>query len=182
MSRWRLLGIFLLLGLAVWVYIYKAAPKMPDIEVPWRAAARAAHGEPLYQPTDGHFVFKYLPAYAVVAIPLGWLPLPAVKLLWYWIEIGLLVWLLALSTRLPLDRRKRAGLLVFFTVLVCGKFYAHELVLGQMNLLFAVVLTYAFLALKEGREARAGILVALAIIVKPYAVLFIPWLIARRQL
>ena len=35
------------------------------------------------------------------------------------------------------------------------------------------------LALKAGREARAGWLVALALMVKPFGVILVPWLIAR---
>ena len=60
-----------------------------------------------------------------------------------------------------------------------GKFYAHELVLGQVNILFAVVVTCALFAMKTHREALAGLLVVGGIIIKPYAVLLLPWLVAR---
>jgi hypothetical protein len=49
-------------------------------------------------------------------------------------------------------------------------------------MLFAVVATLALLAMKAGRETAAGLLVAAAIVIKPYAVLFLPWLVARRQI
>ena len=64
-------------------------------------------------------------------------------------------------------------------VITFSKFYAHELVLGQVNILFAVIATGALLSIKAGREAIAGALIALAIVIKPYAVLFLPWLVAR---
>ena len=54
--------------------------------------------------------------------------------------------------------------------------------LGQVNILFAVIATATFLAMRSGREVSAGALVALAIVIKPYAVLFLPWLVARRRL
>jgi Glycosyltransferase family 87 len=38
------------------------------------------------------------------------------------------------------------------------------------------------LALKAGREARAGWLVALAVMVKPYALILVPWLVARGRI
>ena len=58
-----------------------------------------------------------------------------------------------------------------------AKFYGHELVLGQVNLLFAVIVLLArSLVVRAGREAAAGLLVALAVVVKPYAVIFLPWL------
>jgi hypothetical protein len=181
-SKWKTIGLCLLVALAIWVFIYKAAPRMPDFEVYWRAASRAAHAEPLYRASDGHFQFKYLPAFAVLAIPLGFLPLTTAKLLWFAISVALVVALLGLNVRLPPDLRIPPRWLVFFTVITFGKFYAHELVLGQVNVLFAVIATYALLAMKARREAEAGLLVALAIVIKPYAVLFIPWILARRQL
>lgn len=180
MSRWQALGICLLVALATWIFIYKAAPRMPDFEVYWKAGARAAHAEPLYRSSDGHFQFKYLPAFAVLAIPLGFLPLMTAKVLWFAISVTLLVVLLALNVRLPIELRKPAGWLIVIIVVAFAKFYAHELVLGQVNMLFAVIATCALLAMKTSREAAAGVLVALAIVIKPYAILFLPWLVARR--
>jgi hypothetical protein len=181
-SRLKPIGIALLLGLAVWVFIYKAAPRMPDFEVYWRAAARAAHAQPLYRPDDGHFQFKYLPAFAVLAMPIGVVPLPLAKLIWFAVSVALLVLLLQMNARLPPTRRKTRGWMIFILVVVFGKFYAHELVLGQVNMLFAVVATAALLSMRGGREAAAGALVAAAIVIKPYAVLFLPWLVARGRI
>lgn len=181
-QRLKPIGIALLLGLAVWVFVYKAAPRMPDFEVYWRAAARAAQGAPLYRPDDGHFQFKYLPAFAVLAIPIGVVPLPPAKLIWFAVSVALLVLLLQMNARLPPSPRKTRGWLIAILVVVFGKFYAHELVLGQVNLLFAVVATAALLAMRAGRESGAGALVAAAIVIKPYAVLFLPWLVARGKI
>jgi hypothetical protein len=180
--RARAVAISLLVALAVWIFIYKAGPKMPDFEVYWKAAARAAHAQPLYRTDDGHFQFKYLPAFAVLAVPFGFLPLQTAKLLWFACSAGFLVLLLRWNLRLPPERRKPVRWLVAIMVVAFGKFYAHELVLGQVNLLFAVIATAALLAMKAGRELRAGALVAFAIVIKPYAVLFLPWLAARRRI
>lgn len=181
MSRTRALTAGILVALAVWVFIYKAGPKMPDFEVYWKAAGRAIHAESLYRTTDGHFQFKYLPAFAVLAIPLGFLPLYPAKLLWFTVSVVLLALLIRLNVRLPAERRRSVGWLVFVLILAFGKFYAHELVLGQVNILFAVIATGALLAMKAHRESAAGALVALAIVIKPYAVLFLPWLAARMR-
>ncbi|HEY6613128.1 MAG TPA: glycosyltransferase family 87 protein, partial [Vicinamibacterales bacterium] len=182
MSRGRALGVCLLVAVAIWVFVYKAAPKMPDFEVYWRLSARAAHAESLYRPSDGHYQFKYLPAFAVLSIPLSWIPLATAEILWFATSVALLVTLLALAVRLPVERRKPVRWLVVLTVLALGQFYAQELVLGQVNILFAVIATATFLAMRSGREVSAGALVALAIVIKPYAVLFLPWLVARRRL
>jgi Glycosyltransferase family 87 len=182
MSRSRIVWTGLLLALAIWVFVYKAGPKMPDFEVYWRAATRAIDAEPLYRTDDGHFQFKYLPAFAVLAIPLGLLPLQAAKLLWFALSIALLVLLLRWNLDLPPEARRSRGWLLAVMIVAFGKFYAHELVLGQVNILFAIVATAALLAIKSGRELAAGGLVAAAIVIKPYAVLFLPWLAARRSL
>ena len=179
--RTRVAITTLLIGLAIWVFVYKAAPKMPDFEVYVKTAARAAHAEPLYRESDGHFVFKYLPAFAVLSVPLVLVPERLAEGIWFMSSVGLLVALLALAVRLPVERRKSVRWLVLVTVISFAKFYAHELVLGQVNLLFAVIAVGVLLAMKSGREALAGFLVVLAIVVKPYAVLFVPWLAARRR-
>jgi Glycosyltransferase family 87 len=145
-TRGRAFGICLLVAVSVWVFIYKAGPKMPDFEVYWKAGARAAHAEPLYRTDDGHFQFKYLPGFAVLAIPLGFFPLHAAKLLWFATSVVLLVLLLRLNASLPVERRKPARWLIVILVIVFGKFYAHELVLGQVNILFAFVATCALVA------------------------------------
>jgi hypothetical protein len=60
-----------------------------------------------------------------------------------------------------------------------AKFYGHELVLGQVNLLFGTLVVLALHALRRDREAAGGALLLLAVVVKPYAVIFLPWLLAR---
>ena len=181
-TRGRVALTALLGALMIWVFVYKAAPKMPDFEVYWKAASRAAQAEPLYRESDGHFVFKYLPAFAVLAIPLAALPRDRAEIIWFAASVALLVALVSMTIRLPAERRQTMRWLAIATVVIFAKFYAHELVLGQVNLLFAVVAVMMLMAMKRGQEASAGALVALAIVIKPYAVLFLPWLVGRRQI
>ena len=42
---------------------------MPDFEVYWKAGIRARLAEPLYRSEDQHYQLKYLPGFAVLAIP-----------------------------------------------------------------------------------------------------------------
>ena len=155
---------------------------MPDFAVYWTAANRASHAEPLYRAEDGHYQFKYLPAFAILTIPLGTVSLDTAKVIWFFTSIALLMLLVALSLRLLPERRRPGWVLVMLTLVVLAKFYGHELVLGQINLLFGVIATAGALAAINGREAAAGALIALAIVVKPYAVIFLPWLLARGRL
>jgi hypothetical protein len=156
--------------------------KMPDLEVYWTAASRARAAQPLYRPEDGHYQFKYLPAFAVLTAPAARLPLDTAKIAWFVTSVVLLVTLLALSLSLLPQVRLPPWLLVGVTLVVMLKFYGHELVLGQMNALFAVLVALAVVELRRSREALGGALLALAIVVKPYAVIFLPWLLARRRI
>ena len=66
-------------------------------------------------------------------------------------------------------------------VLVMGKFYARELDLGQVNLVFTIAATAAFVAMKVQREMLAAALLVLTVAIKPYGVLLLPGLVVRRQ-
>jgi hypothetical protein len=92
--------------------------------------------------------------------------------------LGVLLWL---SVRSLPERRKPIWWLVLVAIVGLGKYHAEELVLGQVNLLLALVATSATVALAAHREALGGWLVALAVVTKPYALIFLPWLAARRQ-
>jgi uncharacterized membrane protein len=173
-----LLAVCAVLLLAA-LFVSKVSSKMPDLAVYWTAAARARAAEPLYRVEDGHYQFKYLPAFAVLAIPLSALTLESTKAIWFVTSVALLAALIVLSLRILPERRRPTWLLVVVTLVVMGKFYGHELVLGQMNALFAVLVAAAVLALRRGHEWVGGSLLALAIVVKPYAIIFLPWLLLR---
>jgi hypothetical protein len=161
------------------LFTTRVSGKMPDFEVYWKAGARAIAAEPLYRADDGHFQFKYLPAFALLAAPISMLPLAAAKALWFAISALLIVVLLWLSARAVPHPNRPLVLLIVVTFVAMAKFYAHELVLGQVNLLFAAIVMAALLQLQAQRDAAGGLLLALAVVVKPYAIVFAPWLAAR---
>jgi hypothetical protein len=175
-----LLGVLALVSLVA-VFTTRVARKMPDFEVYYTAGARAAAAEPLYRESDGHYQFKYLPAFALLAAPVARLPLPAAKGAWFAASSVLMIVLLGLSLKTMPEFRRPAVMLLVLTFLAMAKFYAHELVLGQVNLLFAVIVTLAVVLMRARRDAEAGLLLALAVVVKPYAVIFLPWLAVRKH-
>lgn len=152
------------------------ADRMRDFEVYWTAGARALSSAPLYRAEDGHFQLKYLPAFAVAASPASLLPLELAKGKWLVISVGLLAALIALSIRVLPERRRATWVLVVAILVAMGKFYGHELVLGQVNLLFGVIATASVLALGAGAPALAAAGIVAAVVVKPYAVIFLPWI------
>ena len=175
-----LLGVLAVVSLVA-VFTTRVSRKMPDFEVYWTAGARAAAAQPLYRESDGHYQFKYLPAFALLASPLAAMPLPAAKGAWFAASAVLMVTLLGLSVQAMPSLRRSPVLLLVVTFLAMAKFYAHELVLGQVNFLFAVLAVLAVVWMHKGRDAGAGAVLALAVLVKPYAMIFAPWLATRRQ-
>ncbi len=182
MTQKRLVLIGLLILAATAVYVVRMAGEMRDFEVYWQGSAHAAAGEPIYREDAGHYRYKYFPAFAVLLIPLGLLPLSVAKAIWFGTSVVLLVLLIRLSREFLVERRASTAFVTSAIIVVLGKFFGRELVLGQANLLFGMLAVWAVLAMRARREPLAGVLLALTIAVKPYGVLFLPWLVARRQM
>jgi hypothetical protein len=196
---WRVGLTALLVAAAAVSFHVRIGRRMPDFQVYRTAGNRALAGEELYRQSDGHWQFKYLPAFAFLVAPVSMFPAPkdaettdprgraydpwsdTARVVWFGCSVALLVVLVALSLRLLPGRTWRGSAIVGVTILALGKFYAHELELGQTNILLAVVVLLAVAQFKSGREATGGALLAAATVVKPYAILFVPYLVARRQ-
>src|SRR6188472_691839 len=89
-------------GLLVVAVIFapRATRKMRDFEVYWTAAGRALQAAPLYRAEDGHFQFKYLPAFAIVTAPVALMPLDTAKAVWFLFSVALIPALISLSVLL----------------------------------------------------------------------------------
>src|SRR5258708_15999839 len=110
--RGALFGVFALVSL-IEVFRTRIWRKMPDFDVYRTAGGRALAAEPLYRADDGHFQFKYLPAFAIFAAPLAMVPPPAAKGAWFAVSAILMLVLLALSLRaLPEVHRPPPGLVI----------------------------------------------------------------------
>jgi len=181
-NKWAVrAGIVALLVVATVGFGLPAKSQMYDFGVYLTAGARVVAAENLYRVEDGHWQYKYLPAFAFVIAPLSLLPPVAARAVWFGLSVGLLILFVRLSLQLLPDRRRSTQFLVWMTILAMGKFYIREVGLGQTNILLAVLAMLALDASKNGREALSGALLGAATIVKPYAILFWPWLIARQR-
>ena len=174
-------AVVLLFAVAAVAFGRRSHRGMLDFEVYRVAGARAAAAEPLYRAEDGHWQFKYLPAFALAIAPLAQLPPVAARAAWYFLSVGLIVLLINRSLAWLPDRRSSAAFLVWITVLAMGKFYVREVGLGQSNLLLAAMVLAAVACWRKRRDVAAGALLAAATIVKPYAIVFLPYLVARRK-
>ena len=164
------------LALAAVLYQARIQREMVDFEVYRTAARRALNAEPLYRATDGHYQFKYLPAFALAIAPFAMFDREAAKVMWFALSAGLLTAFVRWSVRALPERRRTERVLIWLTVLFMAKFYAHELTLGQTNILLGTLLVGALLAVQIDQPYVAGVLIGAAVFVKPYALLLLPWL------
>ena len=161
--------------MAVLIFDVRIGRGMVDFGVYRVAAGRALAAEPLYREEDGHYKFKYLPAFAIVMAPFAGLEPQIAKALWFAMSVGLLAAFVRWSVYALADRRRSERTLMVLAVVLMAKFYGHELTLGQSNILLGTVLVTALLAVEAGRPLVAGALFGLAVFVKPYAVILLPW-------
>jgi hypothetical protein len=176
----RLVAFLTFTLLAIAVYTTRIRHEMIDF-ITWRqAAVRGLHAEPLYRVEDGHYQFKYFPLFALLMAPFGALDEDTGKVLWFALLLALLVALLRWSVAALPDRRLSPPILLLITIVLMAKFYAHELLLGQANLLLGALLLAALVAVQSERPLTAGALVGLAVFVKPYALILFPWLFVAR--
>lgn len=166
-----LLAAFFATGFAVRVH-----REMVDFDVYRTAAARAANAEDLYRAEDGHYQYKYLPAFAFPMYPFARLPLAIARVVWFALSCGLLVALVRWAVRALPERNLSEPTLIWLTVLFMTKFYAREINLGQTNLLLGGLLIAALLAAQVDARRTAGVLVGLGVFVKVYAAILLPWL------
>jgi hypothetical protein len=168
----------IIVGVAIAAYalLRHKRTSLVDFEVYRTAATRALAAEPLYRPEDGHYQYKYLPAFALAVAPVAWLSKDVDEPLWFAISVGLLVVFTRLSLQTLPDRRLSTAWLVGLAVLVTGKFWVKELAFGQTNLWLGILLVGAVISAQHDRRITAGALIGLAVFVKPYALVFLPWL------
>lgn len=175
-------AILLVFVLSFLVFLFRAKGEMGDFEVNYVAGKRLRSAETLYRIDDGHYMFKYLPSSAFLYLPLSYLPLDLAKALWYYLVIIAFVLIVWISYNL-LSNGKKPKYLLILPPLILIKYYFRELTLGQINaLVTAVLLLMIWNLLKDGtkdttkREILAGSLLGLGIAMKPYAIVFLPYL------
>lgn len=178
----KILLIILVFLFFLLIYQFFVKKDMTDFGVCYKAGKRIVKGEMLYQISDGHLQFKYLPASAVIFSVLTLFPFEMAKVLWYFIELFLLFLCLTISYDLLPEKHKKKGLVVVLTFLVLLKFIGREIELGQVNVLIAFLLIMMVKALVERKEWQVGSLWGFSLIFKPYALVFLPYFILKKKI
>jgi hypothetical protein len=178
--RLRLLAgplVFALVVLGAYALLRTKRSELVDFVVPRTAAVRFLAHEPLYRPDDGHYQYKYFPAFALAMAPFTWVPKESAEFIWFTFTVAMTWGLLRLALDALPDRRLPRNRLWWLTLLLVGKFLVKELAFGQFNLPVALLLLGAIVAAQHGQALAAGALVATGVFVKPYALVLVPWLV-----
>jgi hypothetical protein len=166
--------------LAILVYNTRVRHEMVDFTIWRQAAVRGLQAQPLYRPEDGHYQFKYFPVFALMMAPFAVLDQDTAKMIWFAVSFGLLAAFLRWSIAALPERRQSERTLLWLAIVLMAKFFAHELLLGQTNLLLGALLVAGLLALQIDQPAMAGGLIGVAAFVKPYALVMLPWLLVTQ--
>lgn len=162
--------------LAAFAYTMRIQYEMPDFEAYFTAASRVLRGQPLYVATDAT-PFAHLPVVAMAMAPFALLGHDGAKVAWFALSVGLLTALVRWSVHALPERRRSDQILPWLTVAVMLPFYVRELTMGQTDVLLGVLLMGSLLAAQIDVPRVAGFLLGVAIILEPYAVLLLPWLV-----
>jgi Glycosyltransferase family 87 len=168
--------LFVLIVVAAYALVRLKRAELVDFVVPRTAAVRFLAQEPLYRPEDGHYQYKYLPAFAVLMVPFTWVPKEVAELAWFALTVAMTWGFVRLSLAALPNRRLSERTLFWLMLLLNGKFLVKELAFGQFNLPVALLLMGAVIAAQHGMGLVAGASVAADVFVKPYALVLLPWL------
>ncbi len=169
-------SIIVLLVVGAYGLVRFKRSELVDFVVPHRAAIRYTAQEPLYRPEDGHYQYKYFPAFAQVMVPFTWVSKEVAQAAWFTLTAAMSVAFVRLSLIALPDRRTSTKVLAWLTVLLTGKYFVKELAFGQFNLPVGLLMLGAVIAVQRGRGLMAGAAVAAGVFVKPYALVLVPWL------
>ena len=173
---WTLV-VILAAGAAGYGAVRLNRPELVDFAVPRVAAMRFLAHEPLYRPEDGHYQFKYFPAFAALMVPFTWPPKQVAEAAWFTLTVAMTWAFLRLALHALPDRRMSMSPLLWLTLLLNGYFLVKELAFGQFNLPLGLLLLGAVIAAQHGRGLAAGGLIAAGVFIKPYALVLLPWLV-----
>jgi len=160
---------------AATLYVVRAHDTMADFDVYHTAATRVLQGDSPYQATDTR-PFTYPPVVALAMLPLALFAHDAARFIWFVVSASLLTAFVRWAVHGLPERRHSDERLQWLVAGLMLPFYAHELTAGQVNVLLGVLLVGSLLAAQVDLPRVAGVLLGIAIFIKPYALLLLPWL------
>lgn len=135
--------------------------------------ARFARGEdPYFDPARGHRIHgPYPPSYALVTVPLSWLPTTPARVAWASLQIGALVAAFVLVRRWlrrawP-DEAPHASVVYALALLLASRFVLRDMAGGGGNLVYATCALWGIELALAHRDLLAGFLIGVPLVLKP---------------
>jgi hypothetical protein len=178
-------GLLVILHLVVIVRLYFMPPDRIDLQILLDAVSRLRFGGPLYRP-EVYNEHTKPPLTTLLLMPLGFVPADWVRHVWDLLDLTLPAGLsLALLRPLGLPRRTQLwAIALALTMAISAWFWEAQL--GQYNLMMLALI----LGASWWEEARPnsslaslglGGALAIAILIKPTNVLYLPWCVLGRS-
>lgn len=167
-----------LIGLALSLFNLRVGDAMGEFEVARAAGRRALAGLPLYQDAAPLPAFTQLPAVAVAMAPLAVAGRDAARVAWFALSCACLVLLLRWSAVGLPARQWSVRTLIFVATVLLARFYIIDLTLGQTDVLLALLLLASLGAVQLEAATLAGVVLGLAVLFHPPALILLPWLTA----
>lgn len=162
---------------------------MVDLEVYYVTAQRILNGEQIYaRPVYGidHYVFKYSPTGGSYFVPLSLVPFQYALYLYWIILMAIPAWAMSLFYRLLSANEiegsfQKRNLVIGFSLLVILTHYHREITLGQVNLLLASLYMGLIYLYTNNKRIWFSVLLSISLFLKPFALIFIPYLLIRKE-
>ena len=154
---------------------------MNDFDVVHRAATRVLHTENLYNFEDGHYLYKYSPFFALLVAPVGLLPLSYAGFLWLLGMCVSLFFILKMAKKMIMGDKPPPGFFYILSLLLASKFLVREIRLGQTDFLILLFIFLCLLFVQRRKEFVAGAFLALSVLIKPTALIFIPYFLYKKE-
>ncbi|MGH7924425.1 MAG: glycosyltransferase family 87 protein [Candidatus Binatus sp.] len=173
---WLAMGVYLV-GLG----ISATFRSQGDFNVYYRAGHRVLHGLAIYPPSDSDR-FLYAPIFAIGFAPLAALPRHLAQFVFFTVNaFSLIELILGAGVILFGPTRQLPAALIVVPVLLSFRFIDNNFDHGQINLPTLALVVWAIISAEESRDAQAGLMLAAAILIKPFAVLAALHLAIRRH-
>jgi hypothetical protein len=163
---WLALGVYLAgLGISA---TFRA---QGDFNVYYRAGHRVLHHLAIYPPDDSDR-FLYAPIFAIAFAPLAALPRHLAQFVFFAINAFSLIELVLGAGVLLFGRQRQLPAeLIVVPVLLSFRFIDNNFDHGQINLPTLALIVWSIIYAGESNDAWAGLMIAAAILIKPFAIL-----------
>ncbi|MEZ5197291.1 MAG: glycosyltransferase family 87 protein [Bacteroidales bacterium] len=160
---------------------------LADFEVYYKSAQRLLAGENLFRiPEDDFYVFKYSPTSALYFIPFTIFSFATAKIIYWFTLSGIMIYGFYLSAKLTASQYwiknfAKINTLVLLAILILIVHIQRELHLGQVNHILLVLYILAAYFYQNKRPKHSALFLAISLFIKPFALIFIPYFIVKKN-